>query len=85
MEGQARRLRAEVYCGRQIMRRLYTLFGQDSSLCLITSEGNYRLKVAGTLERGIVDLSARLLCRKLLQHGRLNMVLTAHKNLLSSL
>ena len=56
MEGQAWRRRAEVYCGRQIMRRLYTLFGQDSSLFPITSEGNYRLKVAGTLERGIVDL-----------------------------
>ena len=57
MEGQAWRLRAEVYCGRQIMRRLYTLFGHRLiPMYMITSEGNYRLKVAGTLERGIVDL-----------------------------
>ena len=57
MEGQARRLRAEVYCGRQITTRLYTLFGQRLiPVSMIPSVGNYRLKVAGTLERGIVDL-----------------------------
>ena len=54
MEGQAWRLGAEVYCGRQIMRMLYTLFGKRLiHVSMITSEGNYRLKVAGTLERGI--------------------------------
>ena len=57
MEGQAWRLGAEVYCGGQTMRRLYTLFGHRLiPMYMITSEGNYRLKVAGTLERGIVDL-----------------------------
>ena len=57
MEGQARRLRAEIYCGGQTVRRLYTLFGQRlMPMYMINSEGNYRLKVAGTLERGIVDL-----------------------------
>ena len=57
MEGQAWRLWAEVYCGGQIVRRLYTLFGQRlMPMYMINSEGNYRLKVAGTLERGIVDL-----------------------------